>query len=168
MKRKLTFFAFIAMALLLLSGPAFAEAPIDAVKANIKKSTEAIKNSVPTISVADFKKLIDGQKEFFEIIDVRGQDEYDAGHLADAILAPRGKAEWIVPEKVTDPNATIYIYCKSGNRGALVTKALLDAGYTNVTNVAGGFTAWAKAGYPFYNQHGEVVVVKDGFGKKPE
>ena len=168
MKRKMTFVVFIVAALFLMAGPAMAEAPIDAVKANIKKSTTAIKDSVPTISVAEFKKLIDEQKVFFEIIDVRGQDEYDAGHLADAIHTPRGKAEWMIPEKVKDPNTPIYVYCKSGTRGALVTRMLLDAGYAKVTNVAGGFMGWAKAGYPFYNLHGEVVVVKDGFGKKPE
>lgn len=168
MKRKLTFIAFVIAALFLVSGPAMAEAPIDAVKENIKKSVGAIKKSVPTITVAEFKKRIDEQKEFFEIIDVRGQDEYDAGHLADAIHAPRGKAEWMIPEKVADPDTPIYVYCKSGTRGALVTRMLLDAGYTRVINVDGGFMAWAKVGYPFYNLHGELAVVQDGFGKKPE
>lgn len=168
MKRNLTIIAFVVATLFLMSGPATAAEPIDAVKASIKKSTGAIKASVPTITVAEFKKRIDAQEEFFEIVDVRGRDEYDAGHLGDAVWAPRGKAEWMIPAKITDPATPIYIYCKSGTRGALVTRMLLDAGYKKVTNVDGGFKAWAMAGYPFYNLHGKVVVTKDGFGKKPE
>lgn len=168
MKKRILIMALALVAVFALHGMAVAAEPIDAVKANIKKSAAAVKASVPFVTVAEFKKVIDEQKEFFEIIDVREADEYAAGHLGDAILAPRGKAEWMIPGKVKDPSTKIYVYCKGGTRGAFVTRMLLDAGYKDVTNIDGGFKAWAKAGYPFYNAHGQCVVTKGGFGKKPE
>lgn len=168
MKKKLTLIAFVVTALFMLQGLALAAEPIDAVKANIKASVDEVKKAVPSVTVAEFKKIMADDKEFFELIDVRGKDEFDAGHIAGAIWAPRGKAEWVIPGKVKDPNVQIYIYCKAGSRGALVTKMLLDAGYKKVTNISGGFKDWAKAGYEFYNLHGKCVVTKDGFGKKPE
>lgn len=168
MKKKLTLIVFAVMMLFAFQGMALAAEPIDAIKANIKKSVEAVKAAVPSVTVQEFKKIMDDDKEFFEIVDVREPDEYAAGYIANAILAPRGKAEWMIPGKIKDPEVQIYVYCKAGSRGALVTKMLLDAGYKKVTNVAGGFKEWAKAGYAFYNMHGQVVVTKDGFDKKPE
>ncbi len=159
----LLFIAFV----LIFGGSASAKEPIDAIKANVKKRTEQVQKEVPSISVQDFKKMLDEGQVFAEIIDVRGADEYAAGHLADAINIPRGKTEWVVPKKITDPGQKIYVYCKTGARGAHVVKMLKEVGYKDVTNVKGGFKTWASAGYPFYNMHGENVIVKDGFDKKP-
>jgi len=168
MKKKLTLIILALVAVFAMQGLAVAAEPIDAVKANISKYVGEAKASVPSITVEVLAAKMAETDEYFELVDVRGADEYEAGHLADALWAPRGKAEWIIPGNIKDPNTKIYIYCKAGSRGALVAKMLIDAGYTNVTNVTGGFGAWAKAGYPFYNAHGEVVVTKGGYGKKPE
>lgn len=168
MKKTLAFIACLAFVLLSFLGSAFAAEPIDAIKANIKKQVAVVSESVPSITVQELKTIIEKDKEFFEILDVRERDEYDAGRLGGAVWVPRGKAEWMVPIKIKDPDVPIYVYCKAGSRGALVTRMLIDAGYTRVTNITGGFKAWASAGYPFYNLHGMVVVTKDGFGKKPE
>lgn len=168
MNKRISFILIMTMALFALQGMAFAAEPIDAVKANIKASVASVKASVPSITVEQLKKAMDDQDVFFEIVDVREPDEYAAGHLADALHIPRGKAEWMTPAMIKDPGTKIYIYCKGGARGSLVTKMLLDAGYSDVTNVTGGFKAWAKAGYPFYNAHGECVVTEGGFGKKPQ
>lgn len=168
MKKRISLILITVAALIALQGLAFASEPVDVIKANIKKSVGAVKASVPSITVQELKKAMDDQDVFFELVDVREPDEFAAGHLADALHIPRGKAEWITPAKIKDPNTKIYIYCKGGARGSLVTKMLLDAGYTDVTNVTGGFKAWAKAGYPFYNAHGQCVVTEGGFGRKPE
>ena len=42
----------------------------------------------------------------------------------------------------------IFVYCKTGGRGALATKLLNDFGYKNAVNVNTGIVAWVKAGYP--------------------
>ena len=38
--------------------------------------------------------------------------------------------------------------CKAGPRSAKASAALADAGYTNIMDVQGGFTAWESAGLP--------------------
>lgn len=168
MKKSFVISALLVAFVLVFGGVAFAEEPIDAIKASIKKRTEDVNKAVPSITAKDFKKMLDEGKVFVEVIDVRGADEFAAGRLANAINVPRGKAEWVITKKITDPNQKVVVYCKAGSRGAYVVKMMLDAGYKDVTNLKGGFKAWATAGYPFYNMHGKVVVVKGGFGKKPE
>lgn len=167
MKHRILFITVVAV-LFAFQGMALAEKPIDGIKANIKKSVGAIKAEVPSITVQEFKKIMDKGDVYFELVDVRTEAEFDAGYIEGTVWIPRGKAEWMVPAKITDPEVQIYIYCKAGSRGALVSKMLLEAGYTNVTNITDGFGAWVKAGYPYYNVHGQSVVTEGGYGKKPE
>ncbi len=82
------------------------------------------------------------------LIDVREQDEWDAGHAAGAHLVPLSRFADLMAEVPNDQQ--VLVICQSGGRSARVTKALLDAGY-DVVNVAGGTGAWSAAG-------GEIVV----------
>jgi len=71
------------------------------------------------------------------IIDVRTPAEWETGHLAHA-----KHIEWqVIDEKITDltkdKNATIYVYCRSGNRSGKAKKILDQLGYTNVINAGG-------------------------------
>ena len=43
-------------------------------------------------------------------------------------------------------DATVVLYCASGNRSALAADTLQQMGYTKVTSLAGGFRAWAESG----------------------
>lgn len=70
-------------------------------------------------------------------IDVRGADEYNAGHLSDAHnIVPNELADKIAS---IEPNkdAPINLYCRSGRRAEVAHQILLDLGYTNVTNHGG-------------------------------
>jgi rhodanese-related sulfurtransferase len=82
------------------------------------------------------------------LIDVREQDEWDAGHIPGAHHMPKGvlleQIQSLVPQKDT----IIYLQCKSGGRSQQAACLLLTQGYTQVFNVVGGITAWASAGYP--------------------
>jgi rhodanese-related sulfurtransferase len=42
----------------------------------------------------------------------------------------------------------VYVLCRSGGRSMRVASALAAAGFSNLTNVAGGITAWQAAGLP--------------------
>ena len=167
--RKVTTIFFILISLFIFQSSAFSETePIDAIKANVEKMVEANQKETPSITVAEFNSRMEKQDFYFEILDVRTLGEYTAGHIAGAVHSDRNKLEWVTPKKITDPAVPIYVYCKGGSRGAISTLRLIEMGYTNVTNITGGMKEWAIAGYPIYNEMGELTFTKDGFGKKPE
>ena len=75
------------------------------------------------------------------IIDVRSSQEYETGHIVDAINIPVENISSVNYDKET----VIIVYCASGVRSANAAKALIDAGYTNVYNLDGGLINWGAA-----------------------
>ncbi len=79
-------------------------------------------------------------------LDVREQEEWDTFHIPGATLIPLGQLADRLAEVPTDK--PIIVVCRSGNRSQQGRDILLNAGYTNVTSMAGGSTAWSNLGYP--------------------
>ncbi|MBR1675387.1 MAG: rhodanese-like domain-containing protein [Eubacterium sp.] len=75
------------------------------------------------------------------IVDVRRQDEYDAGHIPGAILIPNESIDKEQPDELPDLNQIILVYCRSGNRSKQASQKLADMGYTNVYEF-GGINTW--------------------------
>ena len=75
------------------------------------------------------------------IVDVRRQDEYDAGHVPGAILIPNESIGTEPPEELPDLDQIILIYCRSGNRSKQAAQKLFDMGYTNIYEF-GGIIDW--------------------------
>jgi rhodanese-related sulfurtransferase len=84
----------------------------------------------------------------YVFIDVREPNETKMGHVPGAILLPRGLLEFKISGAVEDQDTKIIVYCKSGSRSALAAFTLARMGYENVLSMAGGFIAWADAGFP--------------------
>lgn len=51
-----------------------------------------------------------------------------------------------------DRSAPIVVYCMSGRMSEIAARRLVDLGYTDVLNLAGGMEAWRRAGYPLENR----------------
>jgi len=83
------------------------------------------------------------------LIDVREKDEWTEGFIPGARWIPRGFLELRIEDQVPEPSSDIILYCAGGTRSALAAQALATLGYTNVKSMAGGFTAWKRAGLPF-------------------
>ena len=86
------------------------------------------------------EEMMDSQEVV--ILDVREQDEFDAGHIPGALLLPVGTitkdtAAAVIPEL----DSVVLVYCRSGNRSKTASKALADLGYTNVYEF-GGINDW--------------------------
>ena len=75
------------------------------------------------------------------VVDVRRQDEFDAGHIPGAILIPNESITTERPEELPDLNQVILIYCRSGNRSKQAAQKLFDMGYTNIYEF-GGINTW--------------------------
>ena len=84
------------------------------------------------------------------IVDVRRQDEYDAGHIPGAILIPNESIGCDSPEALPDYDQVILIYCRTGNRSKEAAQKLAEMGYTNVYEF-GGIVDWT----------GEIVMSED-------
>ena len=75
------------------------------------------------------------------IVDVRRQDEYDSGHIPDALLIPNETIVSTPPEALPDLNQVILIYCRSGNRSKQAAEKLAAMGYTRIYEF-GGINTW--------------------------
>jgi molybdopterin/thiamine biosynthesis adenylyltransferase/rhodanese-related sulfurtransferase len=82
------------------------------------------------------------------IVDVRETAEWDQGHLPGAVHIPRGFLESRIAGTAADRDQELLISCASGQRSLLAAKTLADMGFTNVTNLAGGFARWKQNNYP--------------------
>ena len=101
---------------------------------------------ITTISVSEAKAQLDKGGVVF--LDCREPKEYKSGHVPGAINIPRGLLEFQIGSKITDKNALVIMYCKSGGRASLGCCSIDKMGYKNVKNMGGGWKAWVKAGYP--------------------
>lgn len=81
-------------------------------------------------------------------IDVREDNEWQAGHAAGAEHFGRGILERDIEERVPDKNAELILYCGGGYRSALAADTLHRMGYINVYSMAGGWKAWKDEGAP--------------------
>lgn len=78
------------------------------------------------------------------LVDVRTQQEFDQGHLENAILIPHDQIAARASELGTDKHRAIVLYCRSGSRSSQAKLALEKLGYTDVMN-AGGYEALKQA-----------------------
>ena len=70
-------------------------------------------------------------------IDVRTTEEYEAGHISDALHIPVADIVAGVEKLNLKKDAPIHVYCKLGIRAQAAKEALEAAGYSNVTNQGG-------------------------------
>lgn len=102
--------------------------------------------AVPEVTVDDVNaRLENGQRPI--LLDVREREEYREGHLEGALALPRGFMEMRVEEAVPDKSAPVVAYCAGGVRSLIAARTLKEMGYTDVSSMAGGYTAWKNAGY---------------------
>jgi rhodanese-related sulfurtransferase len=89
------------------------------------------------------------------VIDVREFEERARGCIPNSLHVPRGVLERDIERTafggaVTDQDLDrpIVCYCGGGSRSLLAAKSLRELGFKNVASLAGGFSAWRKAGRP--------------------
>lgn len=107
----------------------------------------APKYHVKDVSAADAKALIDGGAL---VVDVRGKDQFAAGHIPGAISAPLSELEKGIPSALEGAQVkSIVVNCADGvTTGPEGTAILNKAGYANAVNLKPGFDGWKSAGYP--------------------
>jgi len=99
--------------------------------------------TVPETTVTDLHARREAGTSPF-ILDVRKPREAEIASLGADQLIPVDE----LPDRLEELKATkddeIVIHCRSGARSAKATQLLLDHGYTDVKNLAGGILAWSE------------------------
>jgi rhodanese-related sulfurtransferase len=96
----------------------------------------------------DQLKTLQASGEKFTLIDVREDNEWDAGHATGAVHLSKGVIEREIEKAVPRKDAKLVLYCGGGSRSALATDSLMKMGYTNAFSLVGGLGAYTKAGLP--------------------
>lgn len=110
------------------------------------KIAKAAKANVQECNVHDLNQKISNGDKFY-LVDVREENEWNNGHIPNAIHLSKGIIERDIEKDIPDINAEIYLYCGGGFRSAMSADNLQQMGYTNVTSVDGGMRAWYEAGF---------------------
>ena len=76
------------------------------------------------------------------ILDVRTMQEYNEGHIPNAICIPNETISENIINKLPNKEQLILIYCRSGNRSKQAAQKLKNLGYTNLIEF-GGIIDWA-------------------------
>lgn len=110
-------------------------------------------NGVPQVTPDEAVRRIEAGSY---LLDVREDDEWQAGHAPDAHHLALGRVQ---AEHETLPKDTeIVVICRSGGRSEQAAVALRSAGHDAV-NLSGGMRAWAAAGQTVVTDDGEVGTV---------
>ena len=97
-------------------------------------------NANQTMKYEELQNKLNAQENFV-LLDVRTQEEFDAGHIAGAILLPYDEIAFKAATVLPDKEKEIVLYCRSGRRSAIAKKALVELGYKDVEDF-GGINRW--------------------------
>jgi rhodanese-related sulfurtransferase len=82
------------------------------------------------------------------VIDLRGKEAYDNGHIGDARNVPVAELESRADSLKKWRDKNVITYCDSGTSGANGARTLMKLGFTQVFNLHGGLNAWIKDNLP--------------------
>ena len=100
--------------------------------------------TTPQITVQQLESCL--QTDHLQVLDVRREPEWDAGHIDGAAWWPLDNFRVSPPE--INHDVALAVHCKSGYRSMIASSLLQRAGFTHVLNVVGGFDAWQAAKMP--------------------
>src|SRR5437667_361150 len=115
---------------------------------DFKEILSQAKKQITEVSVHEVRDKFNLTNGFM-LLDVRESDEWEQGHLDQAVFLPRGFLEVKADKLLPDRQQPVVVYCAGGVRSALAAKTLQDLGYSRVYSMRGGFGEWKNNGLPF-------------------
>ena len=100
------------------------------------QTTTQEKIEVKEVKGEEALKIMEKDKDAL-VIDVRDKEEYEAGHIKDAINISVDEIEDKLDELKGHEDKAILVYCNSGKKSGKVAKILVENGFKNVSNVEG-------------------------------
>lgn len=137
MKRFISFFILIIVSAVMLIGCSAEITPTLTAEPERRPQGETVINQ--KISADEAKMMMDAGG--VTVVDVRSAAEYAMGHVPGAALVPLDTLAAQAKTALPDLDATLLVYCRSGNRSGAAAKMLKDLGYTKVYDF-GGIMDW--------------------------
>ena len=97
-------------------------------------------NEIKHVSMDEITKIMQENKNYV-ILDVRTQEEYNEGHIPNAINIPNETIDEKIYDKLKDKKQLILIYCRSGSRSRQAAYKMQKLGYSNLVEF-GGIINW--------------------------
>lgn len=102
------------------------------------------KQQAPTISKVDktfLKKEVLGKE--VQLVDVRTPEEYESGHIDDAInFNIINNENFLEQIETLDKDEPVYLYCKMGGRSNRAAELMKEKGFTKIYDYSGGYNDW--------------------------
>ena len=111
------------------------------------KQVSVDSKEVKEVKKAEYKKITSDEAKNIMltekpiVVDVRSLEEYNEGHIPNAISVPLETIENEAETKLKNKNDLILVYCRSGRRSREAALKLIEKGYTNVIDF-GGIQDW--------------------------
>lgn len=106
-----------------------------------------LSGGVSSIEPADLAARI-ARGERLQILDVRSEAEFAAGHVPGAVNIPFNHVSSRLAQVPTNLDEPLYVYCGHGPRAYIAASALRHGGRSRLIYVKGHFAAWLRAGLP--------------------
>ena len=141
--KRLFLFA-ILLSGLLLTACASTSTPANSGTEGIGQTVALSGGSYTDVSVSELQMMLEDKD--FVFVNVHIPFEGDLLNTDTSI--PYNEIAQNLTQLPAEKDAKIVLYCRSGNMSTQAAKTLVELGYTNVWNLAGGFNAWQAAGLP--------------------
>ena len=98
------------------------------------------------INVISDTQFIEIQDTHYILVDVRTIEEYESGHIQDAVNFDFYSESFQKEILSLDKSSSIILYCRTQNRSTKTANYLKENGYKEITVLEGGITSWVKNG----------------------
>lgn len=103
---------------------------------------------VRVVSTESAHDLFENPPADLVVLDVRTPEEFAEAHLEGAILIDIYEPDFEARVAELDRDVPYLLYCRSGNRSQTARDIMDDLGFSDVSDIDGGISAWISDGYP--------------------
>ena len=105
------------------------------------------RQNIPEMTVREVRDYLEQGRDPV-LLDVRGLDEWERGHLKGSVHIPRGELEHRAEYALPDKSREVIVICAGGVRSLLAGETLKALGYERVISMEGGYGDWEDAHLP--------------------
>ena len=113
------------------------------------------------INVISSTQFIETQDTDHILVDVRTVEEYESGHIQDAINFDFYSESFQEEILTLEKSSSIILYCRTQNRSVKTANFLKENGYKKITVIEGGISSWVKNGNDLVYNFSEQLNSKE-------